>query len=194
MVAMVGVAGFVVLVALLHLRRENAPTQDYISYYAVGRYGAVMMAAFVALGVGCLSLAVGIRRMTPGGLAGVGCALLGLAGSGLIVGGLARSDLEGTPATTTGAVHFVAAALVGLLGLFLAIGLLTVTLARRGAWGSPRRSWLALALPVVVAFLVFAATSGATPGLGQRILVSGEVLWLGLVAGRLRTDARTAAT
>ncbi len=104
--AMAGAAAFTVVVLAFHLLRPDLdPALDYISYYAVGRYGALMVAAFVALGLGCVALALAVRGATRGAISLIGCTLLGLAGLGLIVGGIAPSDLEGAPPTTTGAVH-----------------------------------------------------------------------------------------
>ena len=187
--AMAGAAAFTVVVLAFHLLRPDLdPALDYISYYAVGRYGALMVAAFVALGLGCVALALAIRGATRGAISLIGCTLLGLAGLGLIVGGIAPSDLEGAPPTTTGAVHVIGAALVGLLGLFVATLVLSVTLARRPERSS-RLIWVGLGLLMMVAFLGFATSSETVPGLGQRVLVSSEVLWLLVTAARLRTLA-----
>ena len=186
----VGVAAFTVVVAVFHLLRPDLkPSEDYISYYAVGRYGLLMVAAFIALGLGCLALAIGIRATMRGVVPLVGCTLLGLAGVGLIVGGVARTDLEGQAVTTMGNVHVLGAAVVGLLGLFLSVMVLTVTFIMRSPWRSFRPLWLALALLMVVVFVAFGTISTTAAGLGQRVLVGAELLWLLVAASRLRTIA-----
>lgn len=189
-VAIVGAAAFAVVVVSFHLLRSDLdPSQDYISYYAVGPYGLLMVAAFVALGVACLALAVGVRATLRGVTPLIGCTLLGLAGVGLIVGGVARTDLEGQPETTMGNVHVLGAAVVGLMGLFLSIMVLTGTFIVRSPWKSSRSLWLALGLVMIVVFVAFGTISTTAEGLGQRVLVAAELLWLLVAASRLRTMA-----
>ena len=184
------VVTFALLVFVLHvLRTDLDPVEDYLSYYAVGRHGWLMVTAFVALGLGGLALAVGLRAALDGVLPLVGCTLLGGAGLGLVVGGVARTDLEGQPATTTGDIHVLAAAVVGLLGLFLGILVLTATFAVRRPWRTERRLWLGLGALMLVGFAAFATIGAAAEGLGQRVLVAAEVLCLLVAAGRLRRVA-----
>jgi len=76
-----------------------------------------------------------------------------------------------TPAATTGATPMSPA-----------------VLARRPERSS-RLIWVGLGPLMMVAFLGFATTSETVPGLGQRVLVSSEVLWLLVTAARLRTLA-----
>jgi hypothetical protein len=65
LVAMVGPAVFVALVALLHVLEPETNDSDAISEYALGDYGLLMNAAFVAAGVGVAALAAGLRGAIP---------------------------------------------------------------------------------------------------------------------------------
>lgn len=52
-----------------------------------------------------------------------------------------------------------------------------------------RQQPVALALLMVVVFVAFGTISTMAAGLGQRVLVGAELLWLLLAASRLRTIA-----
>jgi hypothetical protein len=57
-----GAATFVVLLAMLHLiKAELDPSWHFISEYAIGRYGWIMVLAFISLAVGYVALFVATR-------------------------------------------------------------------------------------------------------------------------------------
>lgn len=64
--AIVGLAFFAATASLLPLVSEYSLTADYTSELAIGRYGYLQTAAFFAVGLGTLALAVGVREATSG--------------------------------------------------------------------------------------------------------------------------------
>src|SRR5918993_3321629 len=60
--SLAGAAMFVVLLAALHLiKPELAPSWHFISEYAIGRHGWIMVLAFLSLALGYVGLFVAIR-------------------------------------------------------------------------------------------------------------------------------------
>jgi len=69
-----GAAAFVVLLAALHfIKPELDPSWRMVSDYEIGRYGWVMVLAFLSLAFSCISLFVAIRSQirTTGGRIGL---------------------------------------------------------------------------------------------------------------------------
>ena len=188
-----GLAFFAAIALLLPLVSEYSLTADTISELAIGRYGYLQAAAFFAVGVSSLALAVGIRVATKGSWSSrIGSAFIGLYGLGAIVVGIFPTD-EGDAAgrvespTSIGTVHNVVSALafvVGIAGMFV----LSRTFKRDASW---RAFWpwsLVLAVAALVGF--FLQSEVPWVGLSQRILVGTITLWLVLVAFRVRTIAK----
>ena len=69
------------------------------------------------------------------------------------------------------------------------MAVLTVTLAMRRPWGMERPLWLTLGALLLAAFAAFATIGATAEGLAQRVLVGGEIVWLLVVADRLRRPA-----
>ena len=69
-----GAATFVILLATLHFIKAGlVPSWHFISEYAIGRHGWVMVLAFLSLALACVTLFVAIRSQTRGpSLAGSG--------------------------------------------------------------------------------------------------------------------------
>ena len=61
-VSLVATTIFVVLLAALHIiKPELDPSWHFISEYAIGPYGWLMMLAFLCLGLSCVSLFMAIK-------------------------------------------------------------------------------------------------------------------------------------
>lgn len=196
--AIVGQAFFAATVLLLPLVSEYSLTSDYISELAIGRYGFLQTAAFFAVGVSSLVLALGIRVATKGSWGSrVGSAFFGLYGlGGILVGIFPTDEVDaaghvGSP-TSVGAVHIGVSALAflfGIAGMFV----LSRTFKRDARW---RAFWplsLVLAVAALVAFVVSVPSQGPWVGLMQRIFIGTIILWQVLVAFRLRSIARGAS-
>ena len=199
-VAIVGWAFFAAIALLLPLVSEYSLTADHISELAVGRYGYLQIVAFFAAGFGTLALAWAVREATNGSWGSrLGSALVGLYGVGMILTGIFPTD-EVDPAgrvgspTIAGTVHSVGSLLAFMLGL-AGVFVLSRTFKRDARW---RAFWpwsLALAFAVLVGFIVLALSAGtAWIGLIQRIFNGTIILWLVLVAFRIRSISKGAST
>jgi hypothetical protein len=174
-----GLAGFVGLVALLHvLRADDLPPADhFISEYARGDLGWVMAAAFGCWAVSLALLARGWRGVVRWALA---VAAVGALGAGLFttqtVAGMTPPGVE---RTFEGRAHDRATLLIfgGLLvaavGSAVAVRRLRLPVAL-----------LALALLAVVPVLV--ALGLDAPGIGQRGFVLVGVAWQALATREAR--------
>jgi hypothetical protein len=196
LLAVLGVAGHAFLAAtalLLPLVSEYALIGDNISELAIGRYGHLQTAAFLAAGVGTLAIAVSVRRTTDGAWGSrVGSLLVGFFGLGPIFAAIFPTDRIDTPAdlssmTTVGTVH-VATALVSFVGGIAGMFVLTRTFKRDVRWRAFWPASLVLAFAALVVF--FAQGGGPWVGLYQRMLVGTITLWLALIAFRLFSIAR----
>jgi hypothetical protein len=160
--------GVVAVVALHVLRPELGPTSHRLSEYALGRYGGLMTAAFVCVGAGLLTLAGAIIAADRPWRCRVVAVAVGLAGVGMVVSGLFRTDAARS-GETADAVHSTASGVA--------------TLALIGAAVSWTAAGSRRAIPVVLAAI--AALLGAVSPALHRSRWTGlsqRLLWLTLLA------------
>ena len=186
---------FLVLLAALHvIKPEHDPSWRFISEYAIGENGWIMVLAFVSLAVSCGALFIAIRsEATRGGK--VGLAFLLAAAVGLLVAAAFTTDpstASGDEVSTHGAIHG-AGAIVGMMSIPVAAALLTHSLRRNPRWSVARCSLIWAAGFVWIGFLVFEASFAILlPGheLGpdvpigwpNRFLILTYSVWLAAVA------------
>jgi hypothetical protein len=150
-------ATFLVLLAALHfIKPELDPSWRVISEYEIGRYGWIMVLAFLSLALSCVGLFVALRSQiqTIGGK--IGLAFLLVAAAGLIIAAIFTTDpltASHNELTTHGNLHGLGAALG--TGFPIAAALIGWSLARNRAWSSARRSLLWSAGLAWIGFLVF---------------------------------------
>jgi len=200
-VAIVGWAFFAAIALLLPLVSEYSLTADHISELAIGRYGYLQIVAFFAAGFGTLALAWAVREATNGSWGSrLGSALVGLYGVGMFLTGIFPTDevdlagrVVGSP-TIAGTAHGVVSLLGFLLGL-AGVFVLSRTFKRDARWRAVWPWSLALAFVMLVGFIVLAQSAG-TPWIGliQRIFNGTIILWLVLVALRIRSISKGAST
>src|ERR687898_242622 len=168
-----------------------AQTDRYGSHRGLGVLRRHRLA--VAACLGTLALAWAVREATNGSWGSrLGSALMGLYGVGIILTGIFPTDeidpagRVGSP-TIAGTAHEVVSLLAFMLGL-AGVFVLSRTFKRDARW---RAFWpwsLALAFAVLVGFIVLALSAGtAWIGLIQRIFNGTIILWLVLVAFRIRS-------
>ena len=151
-------ATFLILLAALHfIKPELDPSWRVISEYEIGRYGWIMVLAFLSLAVSCVGLFIAIRSQidTIGGK--IGLAFLLVAAAGLIIAAIFITDpitASHNELTTHGNLHGLGAALG--TGFPIAAALIGWSLARNQAWSSARRSLVWSAGLAWIGFLVFA--------------------------------------
>ena len=151
-----GAATFVVLLAALHfIKPELDPSWHFISEYAIGEYGWIMVLAFLSLALAYASLLVAIRSQLRTIAGRIGLALLLLSALGLTIAAIFTTDpitVSENAVTTEGTLHNLGGTL-GIAMPFAAV-LIGWRLARNPAWSSARRPLLWATGLALVAFLV----------------------------------------
>ena len=151
-----GAATFAILLAALHfIKPELDPSWHFISEYAIGEYGWIMVLAFLSLALAYASLLVAIRSQLRTIAGRIGLALLLLSALGLTIAAIFTTDpitVSENAVTTEGTLHNLG----GTLGLAMpfAAALVGWTLSRNPAWSSARRPLLWATGLALVAFVV----------------------------------------
>lgn len=181
----IGVAGAVYFAAtgvVLHfIKSDIDPLQITISEYALGQFGWLMTAAFLVVGVGTLSLALGLRRsLAPGKRVATSVVLMALAGLGFIVSGIfeADPDAEASIHDLAGLLLFLAV----IIGAFVLRGVFARDARWQGLAGPAR--WFAFGL--LATFLLFFFLSEQVTGLAQRVFVAVMMTWLAVIGWWMR--------
>ena len=180
-----------VLVALHILRPDYTPVDHMISDYAVGHLGWLMTTAFVALGLGCLSLSLGLWRMGPRRIsATIGRLLLILACLGLMVTATFPTDLETAKDTLHGTIHTLSF-LVNIVSISVAALTLSLSFGADPKWKKARLPSLLIVAALLGAFVVQYLTlhRGAPYGYTNRAFVLVVMSWLFFVAFCLKAVA-----
>jgi hypothetical protein len=149
-------ATFVVLLAALHfIKPELDPSWHFISEYAIGDYGWIMVLAFLSLALSYISLFVAIRSQLQTIAGRIGLALLLVSALGLTIAAAFTTDpitVSKEAVTTEGNLHNLG----GTLGIAMpfAAALVGWKLVRNPAWTSARRPLLWATGLALVAFVV----------------------------------------
>lgn len=187
------VAVFLVLLALLHLiEPEFDPSWRFMSEYALGSDGWVMMLGFFALALSCAALFAALRShiSTLGGKFGLGI-LLVVAVAMVMAGLFPQDPVTAKPdeLTTQGNLHALAA-MVGIPGFAFAAVLISLSLVGHPAWASARRLllwtahfyWMALAAMFIYLGIAVPQAGGFGPdvyaGWFNRLVVLAQCAWL----------------
>ena len=131
-----GAVTFLVLLSALHLiKPELDPSWRMVSEYEIGRYGWMMMLAFLSLAFSCTTLFVAIRSQirTIGGK--IGLAFLLVSALGMTIAAIFTTDpitASQDELTTHGNLHGLGA-LLGIPGFLLAATLISLSLVRNPA-------------------------------------------------------------
>jgi hypothetical protein len=188
--ALAATAGFLVLLAVLHVvKDEYSPTWRIISEYEIGANGWIMSVAFLLLALGCAAIAVGLHGHVPTRLGRIGVGLLGLTALGLVLAAVATTDpitATSDELTTHGKVHGLGA-LLGIPGNLLGVTLVTHSLARSERWATARRTlvtttvvaWLAMAVFAVSMAVMYDGEYGPDVKIGwpNRFVIASYCAW-----------------
>jgi len=204
-VANASALSFLVLLTLLHfIKPELDPSYRFVSEYAVGRHGWVMVVAFLTLAVSCAATFVAIRSQITTRSGKVGVVLLVVAAVALAMGGIFPMDpitIAPEDATLHGKLHGLAA-MIGIPALPVAAVLISRNLRRLPAWAAGHGvlrwtahvSWISLVLMDVVLFSTLPADGTFGPdvpiGWPNRLVVLAYALWLVAVARHAQQAAR----
>ena len=197
LLAFAGTATLVVLLAALHfIKPELDPSWHFISEYAIGDYGWMMVVAFLSLALSYVSLFVAIRSQLRTIVGRIGLALLLVSALGLTIAAIFTTDpitVSEDALTTEGTLHNLG----GTLGMAMpfAAGLIGWRLARIPALSSAKGSLLWATGLALVAFVVSFVSIGVMVsqsggkfgpevlvGWPNRIEVIAYSVWLMVVA------------
>src|SRR5215210_8242161 len=194
LLAIVGIADFLLNIAALHfLRPDVNPVLEPVSNYAVGPYGFLFTAADIGLGLAALALTFGLYlSIASPGRSYVGLFLLGLYGVSVLLAGIFPIDV-GAEATTVGTIHNIVGN-ISFFGFPIGVILLSLGMGKDERWRSLRLP--ALALSMVVVLTVILTMVGVNLGIGfgltQRLANVAVLVWMLVVALRLRSMAQSA--
>lgn len=181
LIAIIGSMFFLVIVMVLHiLRPDNDPITTFISYYAVGPYGFLMTAAFIALGVSALALAACLARaVAPSRWLWGGVFLLSVYAIGTCILGVFTTDpiSDNSLPTTTGTIHGMAI-LPTYLSIIIAALLLPQAYKHDERWRMFYRTAVVLGFVVLSSVVALGVAGEQWGGLGQRILITTHLVWL----------------
>jgi Protein of unknown function (DUF998) len=151
-----GAAMFALLLAGLHFIKPGLdPSWHFISEYAIGEYGWIMVLAFLSLALSYVSLFLALRSQLQTIAGRIGLALLLVSALGLTIAAIFTTDpitVSENAVTTEGTLHNLGGTL-GIAMPFAAV-LIGWRLARNPAWSSARRPLLWATALALVAFLV----------------------------------------
>lgn len=204
--SLLGTGGVAFLVLLLHVvKPEFHPAWRFISEYAIGANGWIMMLAFIIWALSAAALFVALRGELRSRSGRIGNYLLLVVALSLVVAGLFVADPVTTrpgEATQHGGIHGFAA-LIGIPGTPIAALLITFGLVKRNPAWAPHRAqvlWLAhltwISVVLMSAYLAFAVprAGGFTPevwaGWFNRLVVATYLLWQAAIAYRIQKLAR----
>jgi hypothetical protein len=180
-------ACFAAMVMLHAVRTDLDPVRQVMSEYANGRFGWFMTAAFYAIGLASLVLALRLgRAIVRRAMSVVVRVLLGLGGVGLILAGIFEVERPAVPDTIEEVIH--SDATLTAFTLIIAAMLLFAVLCRWDPkWHDFRAAATMLAIVAALAG-AFSPFAGQTTwsGLAQRVLGATVVAWLLLCAWHIR--------
>ncbi len=157
-----GAAMFVVLLAVLHLiKPELDPSWHFVSEYAIGDNGWMMVLAFLSLALSYVALFMALRRQVRTLAGRIGLALLLASAVGLTMGGVFVTDpisANHDARTVSGKLHSVG----GTIGIVIpfAAALISWSLSRNRAWALAREPLLWSAGLAVLGFLLSVVSLG----------------------------------
>ena len=189
---------FLALLALLHVAEpEFDPSWRFISEYALGNLGWVLMLGFFALALGCVAVVVAVGSQVRGTGGKIGLGLLLLVAFALAAAGVFPQDpvtAQPDELTLQGSLHGFAA-IIGLPGFAIAALLISVNLTRHHQMWTPARgrllwsanlTWISLAAMILYLALTVPQAGGFGPsvmaGWFNRLVVVTQSVWLIVVA------------
>lgn len=190
-VSLVSTAVYVLLLLSLHLLEpEFDPKWRFISEYALGQYGWLMVLTFLSLAVSQISTLVAVRSHVRTVVGYIGLVVLLVSAAGILMAAVFRTDpITASPAAATrsGTLHLVGASLDWTP---VAALLISLSLARNTAWRGIRTRLFLSAGITLLAMLAFVMTTtvfgpangifsaGTVAGLFGRILVLSYAGWM----------------
>jgi len=182
------------LIAMHAIQPGLSPATHYVSEYAHGTLGWLVMAAYVVAGAGVLGMAWSASSVLSGTRPLALAICLALVGVGLIATGVTRIDLpaaDGSLASTASGMAHELAGYVLLVGLIPGAFLVAATFRRDARLSSAALPAWIFAGSVVITFVVAVVSQSLDLiGVGQRIFLTTWIAWLIFVALQLSRAER----
>lgn len=189
-----GLLAFLAATLALHLLRPDLdPVASQMSLYLIGDWGALLQAAYVALGLGMVVLGWGLRAAhAPDARSSAALMMFVLSALSLSITAYAWMDLPGVDRSLEGLVHGIsaqAAFLFATTGMVLqALGFL-----RDPAWRRAARWAIPWALLCFASVWILAVWREAPRGLVQKTVILSILGWMACATRALATQAHTSA-
>ena len=186
--AQILISVFVLLVVLLHfLRAELSPLTRAVSDYATGRYGFLMITAFVALSAGLAAMTVAaFRRQEQSILTQSELVMLGISSFLMLLVGIFPS---GQTIIIISMIHIIASFLFFLIIMTIMLKS-SIRLQRDGMLYGINKLllWIAISSPILFVLWLGVFLLLGLSGLGQRIYILSWVSWLMLLGSGIRDN------
>jgi hypothetical membrane protein len=188
-IALIGVAEFAVVCgAVQFLRTDYNPLGVPLSFYALGRYGDVVVASYFALAVGLVALGAGWYRALARDARSAAPLLLFVIGAVALCATAGEfTDVPNRAPTFHGFVHVIAAGAT-FLCVTVAMLLQSWRLRYDPHWRPRFSSAFALAIVTFAALWTYALVKAIPRGLGEKIVIALILLWLWRAAWWLVKD------
>jgi len=159
---------------------------NWISDYAVGRFGWLQKVSFISAALGAASLIIGLRRAGPKSwLCSAGLCFLAICVPGLVVSAAFDTDLPGHAQTQHGVIHVISAG-ANFLAILLAQILISSSFGDDVRWRPFRAVATALTLLAVIGLVAqFVTAEAPFSGVVNRVFAGTAMLWLFLVSAWL---------
>lgn len=187
-VGVVGVGLFALTVVALHILDPDLSVIDEpISMYSLGEYGWLSQVGTIAMGLGLIGIALGLRKtLASGKRVTASWVLILIGGLGFIISGVFVTDPTGTTEyTTSGTLHDLGGYL-SMLSVLISVWMLRGVFSRDAVYqhfARPQRWFAGLVTASMVALLTLGE---GQLGLIQRVFVVAVVVWLLVLAVRIR--------
>ena len=184
----VGVGLFALTVVALHILDPDLSVIDEpISVYSLGEYGWLSQVGTIAMGLGLIGIALGLREtLVSGKRVTASWVLVLIAGLGFIISGLFVTDPTGAiESTTSGTLHDLGG-YISLLGVVITVWMLQGVFSRDAVYQHFARTQLWFAVLVTASMVALLTLGEGQLGLMQRPFVVAVVVWLLVLAVRIR--------
>lgn len=187
-VGVVGVGLFALTVVALHILDPDLSVIDEpISVYSLGEYGWLSQVGTIAMGLGLIGIALGLREtLVSGKRVTASWVLVLIAGLGFIISGLFVTDPTGAiESTTSGTLHDLGGYL-SMLSVLITVWMLRGVFSRDAVYQHFARTQMWFAVLVTASMVALLTLGEGQLGLMQRPFVFAVVVWLLVLAVRIR--------